>query len=322
MNHVMIYLELKKELMCSNWDSRLAKYLRAIDNDETERYWDYQDTLANLIKRRLDSDDSNIDIELLQEGLNRNFPGKNSGEINWQKCAAIAAVMKRFCVIAGGPGTGKTTTVIKILSLIQEQAHEKTLNIALAAPTGKAAARLKEVIQSAKKGLQCPDNVKRAIPEDAETIHRLLKSIPHSPYFRYNSKNLLPVDVMVVDEASMVDMALMTKLVQALPLESRLILLGDKDQLASVEAGAVFGDICAKINDEGYSRDFSRLIFSITGYKIHHVSHGKEVTAMRDPIIQLRKNYRFFKRFVRQFRGQRCIRNILNCANKQVLCFF
>ena len=91
----------------------------------------------------------------------------------------------------------------------------------------------------------------------------------------------------------MVDMALMTKLAQALPLESRLILLGDKDQLASVEAGAVFGDICAKINDEGYSRDFSRLIFSITGYKIPHVSHGKEVAAMRDPIIQLRKNYRF-----------------------------
>ena len=107
------------------------------------------------------------------------------------------------------------------------------MRISLAAPTGKAAARLQEAIKIAREGLDCPEQIKTAMPTEASTIHRLLKSIPDSPYFRVDAKNPLPADVVVVDEASMVDLALLSKLAQAVPAGSRLILLGDKDQLAS-----------------------------------------------------------------------------------------
>jgi len=210
------------------------------------RYWFYQDKLAELIRKRVENDIKNIDYDLLEKGLQRLFPNNQDDETDWQKIAAFTAVTKRFCVISGGPGTGKTSTVAKILALIIEQAKGEKLQIALAAPTGKAAARLQDAMIHAKeKGLpDSPHNITDAIPEQASTLHRLLGSIPGTPYFRHHAKNLLNADVVAVDEASMVDMALISKLIQAIPDESRLILLGDKDQLASVEAGAVLGDIC------------------------------------------------------------------------------
>ena len=116
--------------------------------------------------------------------------------------------------------------------------------------------------------MNCPERVKAALSLEAFTLHRLLKTIPDSPYFRYDSKNPLPADVVVIDEASMVDLALLSKLVQALPPQSKLILLGDKDQLASVEAGAVLGDICDTGNDHGFSRDFRNAYQRITGEKL------------------------------------------------------
>jgi exodeoxyribonuclease V alpha subunit len=219
------------------------------------RYWDYQEKLLDLIRRRVSEDGQAVNATALKKGLERLFPGSHGGEIDWQKVAALTALMKRFCVISGGPGTGKTTTVAKILALLLEQGNSEKVRIALAAPTGKAAARLQETIKLAKEKLHCADTIKGAIPEEASTIHRLLGSIPGSPYFRHNGQDPLLVDVVVVDEASMVDMALMSKLVQALPSQSRLVLLGDKDQLASVEAGAVLGDIC----DTGQVHNFSNL---------------------------------------------------------------
>ncbi len=210
------------------------------------RYWDYQEKLARLIRKRVHEDETDIDINLLEQGLDRLFPPAQNEEIDWQKIAAYTALTRKFCVISGGPGTGKTTTVAKILALLIEQARDRKPRILLATPTGKAATRLQEaIIQSKNKGLSdCPDSIRESIPEEASTIHRLLGTIPDSPYFRHNAENPLSADVVVVDEASMVDMALMSKLVQAIPLQARLILLGDKDQLASVEAGAVLGDIC------------------------------------------------------------------------------
>ena len=118
------------------------------------------------------------------------------------------------------------------------------LRIALAAPTGKAAARLKKAVADTVTSIRCPAEVKAAIPQEAFTIHRLLGAQPQSPYFRHSSENPLPFDVVIVDEASMVDFSLMTKLITAVPASSRVILLGDRDQLASVEAGAVLGDVC------------------------------------------------------------------------------
>ena len=153
-------------------------------------------------------------------------------------------MQRRFCVISGGPGTGKTTTVVRILAALQSQANGG-LRIALAAPTGKAAARMQDSIRVQKHKLDLPAAIVNSIPESASTLHRLLGSKPDSVYFRHNRDNPLPVDVVVVDESSMIDLALLSKLLDALPSKARLIMLGDKDQLAAVEAGAVFGDLCA-----------------------------------------------------------------------------
>jgi len=137
-----------------------------------------------------------------------------------------------------------------------EQAKGEKLRIFLAAPTGKAAAKLGESIKKEKANLHCSDEIKEALPVEAYTIHRMLKTIPGSPYFRYNSENLLPADVVIVDEASMVDLALMSKLISAISMTARLILIGDRDQLSSVEAGSVLGDICDRIGIYSFSKEY------------------------------------------------------------------
>ncbi len=160
---------------------------------------------------------------------------------DWQQEAAKVAMQKALTIICGGPGTGKTTTVVKILALLL-LAEDHSLNVALAAPTGKAAMRLSESIGNSLTRLQLPEKIKSTIPTEAKTLHRLLGVKGHSPQFRHNHENPMGWDVVVVDEASMVDLAMMSKLVDALKPGARLLLLGDKDQLASVESGAVLGD--------------------------------------------------------------------------------
>ena len=257
------------------------------------RYRDYQEKLADLIRRRVQEDVKVLNSALLKQGLERLFPSYRAAEIDWQKVAASTALMKRFCVISGGPGTGKTTTIVKILVLLLEQADPERLRLSLVAPTGKAAARLQEAIKHEKEKLDCRDYIRDAIPDDASTIHRMLGSIHGSPYFRHNAGNRLAVDVVVVDEASMVDLALMSKLIQAIPLHARLILAGDKDQLASVEAGAVLGDICDTENAHGFSIHFCDELKKLTGYEIRKQSGGKSESAIRDCIVQLKESYRF-----------------------------
>jgi len=257
------------------------------------RYWEYQEKLANSIRRRVSNTIATSDFYILKEELIRLSPLEQAKEINWQRVAAFTALIKKFCVISGGPGTGKTSIVATILALLLKQAEPERLRIALIAPTGKAAAKLQEAIRSMKTKLLCPHSIKQAIPEEASTIHRLLGTIPNSPYFRHNAKNTLPVDVVVVDEASMVDLALMSKLIQALPLQARIILLGDKDQLASVEAGAVLGDICDNGTEHSFSQGFCKDCKEVTGYTIHTQQNRAPESDIRDCIIQLEKNYRF-----------------------------
>lgn len=206
------------------------------------RYWHYESRLALQLSKMTQTKVSNelkttTDLSTL---FDRYFG--TSDTIDWQRAAAIMAVNQAFCMITGGPGTGKTTTVVKILALLQELSDQPLL-IALAAPTGKAAMRLQESIGFNKAALPCIAAIKSVIPESVTTLHRLLGAKPPSPYFRHNAKHPLVYDLVVVDEASMVDLALMSKLIDALKPGARLILLGDKDQLASVESGAVLADL-------------------------------------------------------------------------------
>jgi len=257
------------------------------------RYWQYQEKLADSIRISIHDVGGDNNIGHLKEELRLLFPFSDAEEINWQNVAAFAALRKQFCVISGGPGTGKTSIIATILALLLKQAEPERLKMTLVAPTGKAAAKLQEAIRNIKANLACPNDIKDEIPEEASTIHRMLGSIPGSPYFRYNTKNTLPVDVMVVDEASMVDLALMSKLFQALPLHARIILLGDKDQLASVEAGAVLGDICDTGTEHNFSPSFCKDCKEVTGYTIHTQQQRAYEPGIRDCIIQLEKNYRF-----------------------------
>jgi len=226
------------------------------------------------------------------ESLKHLFPDSGNDETNWQKIAACISLLKKISVISGGPGTGKTTTITKILALLISHKKER-IRIALAAPTGKAAARLSESISDAKVTIDCPDNIKELIPDEASTIHRLLGSVSNSPYFKYNEKRKLPVDVVIIDEASMVDLALMSKLTSAIPENARLILLGDQDQLASVEAGAVLGDICNTGNNLAYSEVLRNGIEELTGEVIHEQPGESLVSDIGDAIVVLRKSYRF-----------------------------
>jgi exodeoxyribonuclease V alpha subunit len=172
----------------------------------------------------------------LQQRLDSLFPSAQSNEPDMQRLACEVAAKNAITLITGGPGTGKTTTVVRLLALLVG-ASARDLHIHLAAPTGKAAARLTESIRNALTTM--PADVQARIPTQAQTLHRLLQT--HSPNA---SIQQLATDVVLVDEASMVDLEMMARLLQAVPPTARLILLGDKDQLASVEAGAVMSQLC------------------------------------------------------------------------------
>jgi exodeoxyribonuclease V alpha subunit len=190
------------------------------------RYWNYEQRLAAVLCEKAASN----------QPSNKAKAGTRAGAID-------AALKNNLTIISGGPGTGKTTTVLHILAhLLQEEGADR-LRVALAAPTGKAAARLEETVRTGLGPVKCPEEVKVRMPRRASTIHRLLGFKGNSVYFRHNQQNPLPIDLLVIDEASMVALPLLCKLFDALPGHCRVILLGDRDQLASVEPGAVLADI-------------------------------------------------------------------------------
>ncbi|MDJ0622089.1 MAG: exodeoxyribonuclease V subunit alpha [Desulfocapsaceae bacterium] len=184
---------------------------------------------------------------------NKHFSVKDcfslSGVLNERQQEAVElALQKALVIVSGGPGTGKTSTVVAIIGA-HVQAMESATRVALAAPTGKAAARLGESVQESLRQIALPESVLQALPEKSQTLHRLLGVRRNSPRFYHDRNNPLPWDLVVVDEASMVDLALMSKLVDALHSKSCLVLLGDKDQLASVESGAVLAELTESLPD-------------------------------------------------------------------------
>ena len=216
------------------------------------------------------------------------FPYTGNDITDWQRVAAILSVMKPFLIISGGPGTGKTTTVARIIALHQ-LASEKPLKIALAAPTGKAAGRMGEALQEQLSELNIPKRIREYFPKEAKTVHRLLSGVRERGLLPPAQKKHLRYDVIIVDEASMIDLNLMYSLVNHLADHTRLILLGDKDQLASVEAGSVFSDLCQK-QENGFSGDTLKALQK-QGEKGLPVSGDQ--TGIRNSIVYLTKSYRF-----------------------------
>lgn len=256
------------------------------------RYWEYEKSLTADLRARAAGRFTDPDYGALGKALGRLFPKMDSEkDSDWQKVAAFAALTQGLGVISGGPGTGKTTLVSRILSLMREQSGATGLRVALAAPTGKAAARMRNAVRQGQTMLPPDDRLpEKSLPE-ASTVHRLLGGIPGSPYFKHNAENPLPVDLVVIDEASMVDLALMSKLLQAIPAGARLILLGDRDQLASVEAGAVLGDICDRGRAESFSKEFLQTYYQTTGERIRGA--GTSGGVLENCVFQLTRNYRF-----------------------------
>ncbi len=227
-----------------------------------DRYWRHERAIVDDLSARAGGELPTVDAEALTDGLDRLFPptpvlapdlpaiavqsGARTDDL--QRIAAAVAVQRRFSVVAGGPGTGKTTTVARILALLHEQAGalgQAPPRVALAAPTGKAAARLSEAVHAEAATLDTSPEVRAAlVAMPASTLHRLLGWRPDSnSRFRHDAANQLPHNVVIVDESSMVGLSMMARLLDAVRLNARLVLVGDPRQLASVEAGAVLGDI-------------------------------------------------------------------------------
>ncbi|OUS24683.1 exodeoxyribonuclease V subunit alpha [Thalassotalea sp. 42_200_T64] len=210
------------------------------------RYWQFEQELAQCIHRKI-GQNSNADAQSVEQinHIVKSLFATTTEQVDWQLTAVCNALNKTFSIIAGGPGTGKTYTVTKLLAGLLMQCPEA--NIAMVAPTGKAAQRLSESIVAAvhsfSDSTQISTDILARIPTTASTIHRLLGVIKNSPNFRHDQHNLLTIDVLLIDEVSMVDLPMMTRVFRALPEHCRVILLGDADQLPSVATGSVLADL-------------------------------------------------------------------------------
>jgi exodeoxyribonuclease V alpha subunit len=261
------------------------------------RYWRYEAELAAWIRERAAVPDESLDRAAVRQAIERVYGSRTaavpdgtagpSGSavpavagVDWQKLAAVAALRRRFCVITGGPGTGKTTVAGRILDVLAAAAGG--VSAVLAAPTGKAADRLAEAIGE-RPGVRC---------QGGTTMHRLL--------YELRIGRLGAPDVVVLDEASMADIALLAALVRVLPQRTRLLVLGDRDQLASVEAGAVLGDVCAgpvgaRLDDLTYSQGFRRDAKDLAGIELPapDAAAAGAVPALRDAVVSLQHSWRF-----------------------------
>ena len=263
------------------------------------RYWRDETLVARTIGTRATAART-VDTGSARKWLDILFASDRPGESpDWQKLACAVALRGSVAIITGGPGTGKTYTVARLLALLFAVAPDAARQrVALAAPTGKAAARLKQSIDKALTELA--DKVGDALPlreltarmGAARTLHSLLGARPDTRSFSHHRGNRLDIDVLIVDEASMVHLEMMASLLDALPEGATLILLGDKDQLASVEAGAVLGDLCRDAQAGGYSARTAAYVLEASGETIPATFHGNG-GALAQQTVMLRRSRRF-----------------------------
>lgn len=260
-----------------------------------DRYWREERQVAADLRGRGSEVAPDLDRALLSAGLDRLFTGEAP---DYQRLAAATAVLRRFAVVAGGPGTGKTTTVARVLALLHDQAvgaGQRPPLVALAAPTGKAAARLEEAVHEEADHLDISAEARQwLLGLSAVTLHRLLGWQPgNRARFRHDRRNRLPHAAVIVDETSMVALTLMARLLEAVRPAARLVLVGDPDQLASVEAGAVLGDIVGPAVAELALSEAARSALSAAvGHRVE-AAPAPFGAAVADGIVVLRKGHRF-----------------------------
>ena len=291
---------LQDETMVSTNEMEKQPFILYNNRLYLQRYFNYESMILKRIEQFIESEkltaaDRAAKVESHRGIIKQLFSVNESGQTDWQMAAALSCILNNFCVITGGPGTGKTTTVSKILAVLFNMNIE--LKVALAAPTGKAAMRMAESLKAASADLS--DDLRECfVSLKPSTIHRLLKNISESPYFKHNHGNPLEYDVVIVDEASMIDVALFAKLLDAVGPDTRLILLGDKDQLASVEAGSLFGDLCQSQGSLNlFSNERAALINSFTERSERQITpiHITEPSGhpLFEHIIELQHSHRF-----------------------------
>jgi len=270
-----------------------------LDDDDRlylQRYFDYERRLARRLMQLAAPPARSVIDDTLCERLAALFAAnaQRLGErADWQKIAVALAMSRRLTVVSGGPGTGKTTTVVNLLACLLEENPE--CRIRLAAPTGKAAARMLDAIRARAAAL--PPGIAARLPAESFTIHRLLGVTPASDEFRHRADNRLPIDVLVVDEASMLDLALATRLFEAVPDTARVILLGDKDQLAAVESGAVFSELSVDPTLSAACVD-DLAALSRTPVAAIRPPAPVQASALRDAAVWFTQNFRFARETV------------------------
>lgn len=263
------------------------------------RFWRDERSIARLAGERARTRRT-VDIQRARTLLDRMFPrAGDEHEPDWQKIACAVAARSQIAVITGGPGTGKTYTVARLLALLYAlSARPQQLRFALAAPSGKAAVRLKESIDRALQvlGGQVGGDIDMAglvagMPA-SRTLHSLLGADPTTRAVRHDASNPLDVDVLVVDEASMVHLEMMADVLEALPASAMLVLLGDRDQLSSVEAGAVLGDLCDGAEAGNYDPETAAYVLQASGEQLPAAMVGSG-SPLAQCTVMLRKSHRF-----------------------------
>ena len=264
-----------------------------------QRYFHYENTVFERINTLVENEKNSSEqykeeLLSLKEFVKNPYQSAHAEKTDWQLVAAISSILNQFTIVTGGPGTGKTTTVALILSLLFR--IRPNIKIALAAPTGKAAARMAESLKNeiSSDKFQVDDEIKqKCLQIEPHTIHRLLGSQRKSIYFKHHAENPLPYDLIIIDESSMLDVALFSKLLDAIADTSKVILLGDKNQLSSVEVGSLFGDLCSVNPRLNLLSKDKADYFRRFGVQLQQENVSEPKNILSEHIIELKESHRF-----------------------------